>query len=250
MEQKRIPLQIKRLNDREFEGYGSVFGNVDLGNDIIAKGAFRKTLQRYRDEGALPLMFWAHDHAQVPGMWTDMQEDERGLYVKGVLAETQLGNEVRTLLNMKAVRGLSIGFSIAPGGVEYDDEGVRVIKGVDLYEVSIVSLPCNPRANVVHAKSRLSAAGEYVPTDREMAILKRDMEGWLRSKGLTKAAAVAYASAAFSGDVVITELEPDNGATPEVERRDAGDDASLAIKKLDGVFDAMLADVLNRKIAV
>lgn len=241
MEQKRIPLQIKSLNDREFAGYGSIFGNVDMGGDIVAEGAFTKSLKRYQKEGSLPLMFWAHDPAQVPGMWTEMGEDSKGLYVKGTLADTQLGNEVRTLLGMKAVRGLSIGFSISPGGVEYDDD-VRVIKNAELWEVSVVSLPMNPRATVTHAKTRLSAAGEYVPTAQELSAVKRELESWFRSRGFSKAAAVAYASMAFRDDGATPEEQADDGAMPEDVK-----EAALA-GRLDEVTDAMLASLLTRKL--
>lgn len=230
MEQKRIPLEIKEIGEREFEGYGSVFGNTDLGGDVIAPGAFSKSLKRYRREKSLPLMFWAHDPAQVPGMWTEMSEDSRGLYVKGVLADTQLGNEVRTLLGMKAVRGLSIGFSVPPKGLEYDDE-VRVIKEAELWEVSVVSLPMNPRAQILHAKTRLSAAGEYVPTTQELATLKRELEGWLRSQGFSKAAAITYASKAFSYD----------GATPEYEAVTDGVMPEDAVKAANDLLENILA---------
>ena len=242
MEQKRIPLQIKSLNDREFEGYGSIFGNVDMGGDVVAPGAFTKSLKRYQKEGAMPLMFWAHDPAQVPGAWTEMSEDSRGLYVKGTLADTQLGNEVRTLLGMKAVRGLSIGFSLSPNGVDYDDDGTRVIKSAELWEVSVVSLPMNPRATVTMAKARLSAAGEYVPTTQELSAVKRELESWFRSRGFSKAAAVTYASMAFRDDGVNPEALADDGASPEEVKEDA-----LA-GRLEGVADAMLAALLTRKL--
>jgi len=240
MEQKRVPLQIKSLNDREFEGYGSMFGNVDMGGDVVVRGAFKKSLRKYRDEGALPLMFWAHDPAQVPGMWTDMAEDSKGLYVKGALADTQLGNEVRTLLGMKAVRGLSIGFSLSQNGVDYDDNGVRMIKEADLWEVSVVSLPMNPRATVTHAKTRLSAAGEYVPTTHELSAVKRELESWFRCRGFSKAAANAYASMAFRDDGVTPKSQADNGATPEADESELAD-------RLGNVVDAMLADMIARK---
>lgn len=251
MEQKRIPLQIKALNEREFEGYGSMFGNVDLGGDVVVRGAFRDSLKRYKAEGALPLMFWAHDPAQVPGAWKEMEEDSKGLYVKGTLADTQLGNEVRTLLSMKAVRGLSIGFSLAPNGVEYDDDGTRIIKKAELWEVSVVSLPMNPRAQVAHAKTRLSAAGEYVPTAQEVGTLKRNLEAWLRSQGLSKAAAITYASAAFrDDDGVMPELSPGNGVMPDPERRDAVQETAHAEDRLKKLADAMLAQMINRKVTL
>jgi HK97 family phage prohead protease len=242
MEQKRIPLQIKSLSEREFEVYGSVFGNVDLGGDVVAPGAFTKSLKRYQKEGAMPLMFWAHDPAQVPGAWTEMSEDSRGLYVKGTLADTQLGNEVRTLLGMKAVRGLSIGFSLSQNGVDYDDDGTRIIKNAELWEVSVVSLPMNPRATVQHAKTRLSASGEYVPTVKELATVKRELESWFQGRGFSKSAAVTYASLAFRDDGAIPEALADDGVIPE----EAKDDALAG--RLSEVADAMLANLLTRKL--
>jgi hypothetical protein len=168
-----VPLEIKALSEREFEGHGSVFRNEDLGGDIVAPGAFKRTLAQHRKSNSLPQMFWMHDPSRVPGKWLDMREDERGLRVKGVLAETPLGNEVHTLLRMDAVRGLSIGYRTIDQ--DWTDEGVRVIKEAELWEVSVVSLPMNPLAQVAHVKSQLSAAGEYVPTPREFERILRDV---------------------------------------------------------------------------
>jgi uncharacterized protein len=170
-----IPLEIKSLSDREFDGHGSVFKNVDLGGDIVLPGAFKRSLAAHRDAGSLPAMFWMHDPSRVPGKWLSMAEDKNGLAVKGLLAPTDLGNEIHTLLKMEAVRGLSIGYGIAPGGMDFDKDGNRLIKEAELWEVSVVSLPMNPLAQVAHVKSRLSAAGEYVPTVREFERQLRDV---------------------------------------------------------------------------
>lgn len=158
-----VGFEIKALSAREFEGYGAIFKNVDLGGDVILPGAFKKSLDAME---RLPPMFWMHRPAEVPGKWTKMAEDKKGLFVKGELADTQLGNEVRTLLKMEAVSGLSIGY--IPEVTEYSDDGHRLLKEVELVETSIVSLPMNPLARVEAVKTRLSAAGEYVPTPREL----------------------------------------------------------------------------------
>ncbi len=168
-------LEIKSLNDREFEGHGSVFKNVDLGGDVVMPGAFKRTLEAYAKSGTLPQMFWMHDPSRVPGKWLSMHEDKNGLAVKGILAKTDLGDEIHTLLKMDAVRGLSIGYNVTYNGMDFDDEGNRLLKEVDLWEVSVVSLPMNPLAQVTHAKTRLSAAGEYVPTVREFEQHLRDV---------------------------------------------------------------------------
>lgn len=167
-----VALEIKALGAREFEGHGSVFGNVDLGGDIVLPGAFKRSLAEHRKAGTLPQMFWMHKPDAVPGVWTEMREDDRGLYVRGELVDTQLGNEMRTLLQRKAVRGLSIGFRLVD--FDYDDDGNRLLKEIDLWEVSLVSLAMNPLAKVEAVKSRLSYFGEYVPTEREFEARLRD----------------------------------------------------------------------------
>jgi len=185
-------LEIKTLNKGEFEGYGSVFGNVDFGGDVVMPGAFKRTLAEHRLTKTLPLMFWMHKPDQIPGKWLEMEEDSKGLYVKGVLADTQLGRDVHTLLGMKAVRGLSIGY--ATKDQDFTDEGIRLLKDVELYETSIVSIAMNPLADVTHAKTRLSEAGEYVP---ELAEFKRKCEQFFREEGISKNNARLFVSNMF-----------------------------------------------------
>ncbi len=168
-----IPLQIKSLSAREFEGHGSIFGNIDLGGDVVMPGAFDETLSTHKQAGTLPQMFWMHRPDMVPGKWLDMHEDTKGLKVRGILADTDLGNEMRTLLDMNAVRGLSIGY--VPNEAEYDSDGTRILKSVDLWEVSLVSLAMNPLAQIEAVKARLSATGEYVPSKREFEHALRDV---------------------------------------------------------------------------
>jgi HK97 family phage prohead protease len=201
MQKLKVPLEIKSLDNREFSGYGSVFGNEDLGGDIVLPGAFKRSLAKKKKDGQLPQMFWAHDPSRVPGKWLDMQEDKSGLAVKGVLAPTPLGDEIHTLLKMEAVRGLSIGF--VTKDQDFDNDGNRLIKEVDLWEVSIVSLPMNPLAQVEHVKSRLSAAGEYVPTVREF-------ERCLRDVGCSQRVAKMMIAKLFDdSDGKPDEIEPD-----------------------------------------
>lgn len=167
-----VALEIKSLGARQFEGHGSIFGNIDLGGDVVLPGAFKRTLAAHKKAGALPQMFWMHRPDQVPGVYTDMEEDAKGLYVKGELVDTALGNEMHTLLSRKAVRGLSIGYRTIES--EYDKDGNRLLKELDLWEVSLVSLAMNPLAKIEAVKSRLSVDGEYVPTEREFERLLRD----------------------------------------------------------------------------
>jgi HK97 family phage prohead protease len=134
----------------EFSGHGAVFSNVDQGGDIIAPGAFRKTLRDHSSRGTLPPMLWAHDSKTVIGRWDELREDDHGLFVKGTLAPTDKGQEVRTLLKMGAVNGMSIGY--LPTDSEFNRAGNRVLNEIDLHEISIVAMPMNRSAVVTTAK--------------------------------------------------------------------------------------------------
>ena len=121
-----------------FEGYGSVFGNKDLGNDVIEQGAFMRTLKR-KKPNQIKLLY-QHKTDMPIGVFDEVREDSKGLYVKGRLAlQTQAGKEAYELLKMGALDGLSIGFKTTPKNVSYENRGQRrIIKEVDLMEVSLV----------------------------------------------------------------------------------------------------------------
>lgn len=209
---KNVSFELKALNAHQFEGHGSVFNNVDYGGDIVLPGAFASSLKEHKANDELPQMFWMHKMDQVPGKWLDMAEDSKGLYVKGELLPTTLGNDMQILVKNKAVRGLSIGFTIKDREwVDDDDNGVvRLIKDVDLWEVSLVSLAMNPLAQVEAVKARLSGTGEFVQT-------KRDFEKFLRDHGYSRSFAETIIAKGFAGykdnlgDLDSTRGEPESG---------------------------------------
>lgn len=185
-----VPLEIKsdHLKDGQFEGHGSVFGNVDLQNDVIVAGAFSDTLKEHKEKGQLPQMFWMHQPDQVPGKWLHMNEDSKGLHVIGQLLPTTLGKDMHILLKAKAVRGLSVGFMVREES--FSKDGVRMITNIDLWETSLVSLAANPLAEVESAKARLSSSGEFVPTLRQFERDLRDQLGYTRKVAAETAAKV------------------------------------------------------------
>lgn len=225
-----VPLEIKGLNEREFEGHGSIFSNVDLGGDIVLPGAFKRSLAQHRKSGGLPAMFWMHDAAKVPGKWIEMEEDKKGLAVKGVLAPTPLGDEVHTLLKMDAVSGMSIGYRTIDQ--DFDKDGNRLIKEAELWEVSVVSLPMNPLAQVTHVKTRLSAHGEYVPSIREFENILRDVGC---SRDVSKHIIRKVYESECREDAVHSNLEPDSCREDERE----------AIKVAEQVVEDLLIGRIN-----
>src|SRR3989337_59790 len=126
-----------------FEGYGSIFGNKDSYNDIVAAGSFKESLEK----NGLPAMLWQHNPDVVIGKYIEAREDQAGLFMRGEInLEVQQGREAYALLKQGALKGMSIGFITLED--EYDRESqVRTIKKVSLMEVSIVTFPANKRAN-------------------------------------------------------------------------------------------------------
>ncbi len=141
-------LEIKQADaDGYIEGHGAVFGNVDFGLDRIEPGAFTQTLKGL---DSVP-MLWQHFSDEPIGVWEGLSEDKRGLVVKGhINLDTQRGREARSLVKQGAVRGLSIGY--IPRDFKYEDD-VRVLKVVDLLEVSLATFPMNPEARVAGVKN-------------------------------------------------------------------------------------------------
>ncbi|MFI0847728.1 HK97 family phage prohead protease, partial [Mesorhizobium sp. IMUNJ 23232] len=95
--------------DGAFSGYASLFDTVDLGKDMVVRGAFARSI---RDRGAAGIrMLYQHDPAEPIGVWTELREDTRGLFVRGQLAKNVVrAREVLSLMRAGALDGLSIGF--------------------------------------------------------------------------------------------------------------------------------------------
>ena len=182
-ETRSFVLQVKAVNeDGTIEGYGSVFGVPDSYDDIVARGAFAKSLVDHKAAGTMPAMLWQHEADEPIGVWTDMVEDARGLLVKGRLAlEVSKGKEAHALLKMGALTGLSIGFVSKEWSYDADTD-IRTLTAVDLWEVSLVTFPANAQSRITNVKSadELSAP--------------KDAERILRDAGFSKADATAFVS--------------------------------------------------------
>lgn len=149
METKFLKIEVKAdstAGSRKISGYGSIFGNRDLGGDVVQPGAFAASIA----SGRVPKMLWQHDADDVIGVWTSIVEDGVGLKLEGELADTNKGNDVYKLLKMGALDGLSIGYFVTD---EAWDGSTRLIKGAELWEVSVVTFPMNESAKIDSVKA-------------------------------------------------------------------------------------------------
>jgi len=154
LETKYAPITFKELSTNgEIEGYAAIFGQPDRGGDVITRGAFAGGLAQ---RTASVKMLWQHDPAQPIGIWDSINEDERGLHVKGRLLTTvQRGAEAAALLKAGALDGLSIGYR----AVKADRRGPhRHLTEIDLWEISLVTFPMNANARLQMPGDELAEA--------------------------------------------------------------------------------------------
>jgi HK97 family phage prohead protease len=128
-----------------FAGYAAIFGRPDRGGDVVRAGAFARSAKR--GARAVPLL-WQHEPARPIGRVEYLKEDRRGLRVIGRLSDGAAGREAAALLKEGTVRGLSFGYRVRAA----EGAGPRELTDLELVEVSLVTLPMQPRAQV-HALS-------------------------------------------------------------------------------------------------
>lgn len=182
-----------------FRGMGTVFDDkpdTSCMSDIIMPGAFQKTLRQGGRNRNGVVMLSQHGRFDLNpiGIWSHLAETEKGLELVGELAVdgsariksgkgTTLANETHSLMQMKALRGLSIGFDfprnksgrIKEGVIEFDKEKEnRIIKEIILWEVSPVTFPAKLNANITNVKSITEATTE------------RELEHALKDTGMTR----------------------------------------------------------------
>ncbi|UXX81634.1 HK97 family phage prohead protease [Roseovarius pelagicus] len=149
LEQKfaRLGDDLTVTDGTRIEGYASYFGKCDQGGDVVVRGAYAKSLARLKREARQVKMLWQHDPAQPIGIWDEVREDSRGLYVKGCLLDSVgRGREAAALIGAGAIDGLSIGYRTVRAAK--NDKGQRLLSELELWEVSLVTFPMLPSARI------------------------------------------------------------------------------------------------------
>lgn len=131
------------------KGYGSYFGNKDSDNDIIVKGAYKKTIA---ENGERVKYLYQHDMNQPIGKMSELYEDDKGLVFVAEIAKTQMGMDVVELMKSGVITENSVG--IMP--IQKENKGdYREIKEVKLYEISAVTLAANDQAKILDVKGNI-----------------------------------------------------------------------------------------------
>lgn len=161
----RFEGDIGLTGDAGISGYASLFNIEDNAGDVVQKGAYGASLARLSKAGGKVKMLWQHDPMQPIGVWDEIREDDKGLFVKGrLLPEVQAGREALVLLQAGAIDGLSIGYRTVRA--EKTAKG-RLLHEIELWEVSMVTFPMLPEARVEPMDDEAALAHSLAETFRQ-----------------------------------------------------------------------------------
>ena len=148
-------MEVKEVaEDGTFSGIASVYDVEDLGGDIIEQGAFNKTLSA---NPTVPIL-WQHDPSEVIGQGEAKEAGNKVQFSGKLDLEDPTAQKAYRKLKAKLIKGLSIGFqAIKSKWEEIEEEGrrryIRRIQELKLWEVSVVTFPMLPQAQVTSVKS-------------------------------------------------------------------------------------------------
>lgn len=160
------PLELKfsdAASTGEFSGLAAAFGGApDSHGDVIQPGAFASSLAEHRAAGSSPALLWHHNQSRPVGTILGLHEDhQQGLMLQGKLnLGTSAGRDAHAHLREGSSRGLSIGYTVAPGGSARKSDGTRVLSKLSVHEISLTPMPSNPRTVVTGVKTMLACSGD------------------------------------------------------------------------------------------
>ena len=200
-----------------FSGYAAVFGNVDSGGDIIEPGAFTKTIAEGWERVKILAL---HNDCWLPiGRPIELREDAKGLFIKAKVSDTSMGRDVKVLLKDGVLNELSIGYD--PVVFDYDESGIRHLREVKLWEVSIVTWAMNPEATITGYKAAEAAdRAAKIVSDAASDVKEGRKISSARLKTL-KDASETMKKAAKTLDALITEVEGEKAASRKPQTKPA-----------------------------
>ena len=149
------------------KGYGSYFGNKDSDNDVIAKGAYQKTI---KENGERVRYLYQHDMTQPIGKMKELYEDEKGLMFVAEIPKTTLGMDVLELIKGGVITENSVG--ILPLQKQMKED-YREITEVKLYEISAVTLAANDQAKILDVKGNVDYQKLYKRFDSLAKVIRK-----------------------------------------------------------------------------
>ena len=241
-----LKLEIKSVKDEDnfyyIKGYAST-PDVDRVADIVKPDCLLTSVNRM----GMPAFVHQHDLSGIPmGVCEKVYMEGNNTAVELKMPKDDLSKTIKNRIDIGAYKGLSIGY-IAKD-YEYTAEGYRVINDLDWYEVSLVTIPANPNANILEVKNNQPNAQKNTKnkTCDIIGSIKtiRDVENLLCELGVSKKEAgyiikVVKSSQGEPANVIVNEDEGEGEPKPQPQGDNEGQEETQAIDFLTGVLNAL-----------
>lgn len=173
---KASPFKVKAagpddgLKEGQFEGYASVFGNVDSYGDIVEKGAFADSLKSWQEKGDPIPLLWGHD-MEDPfsniGSIDFAEEDDHGLKVRGTFdTDNPKAQQVYRLTKGRRATGMSFAYAVQDSRSEKD---ANYLTKLHIFEASIVPIGANQLAGVDAVKASTDLVASAVKSGKSIS---------------------------------------------------------------------------------
>lgn len=155
---KDFDVQYKDEGTGSIEGYASTWiRKADSWGDVVAKGAFTKTLkERWNGGKGIPFL-WSHKMDDLKAFigTAAADEDDKGLHFIATFDDTEEAQKVRQLYKDGRLRKFSFAYDVLKSGMVTLEDGSKAneLQELDLFEISAVTVPANDDASVVDVKS-------------------------------------------------------------------------------------------------
>ena len=137
-----------------FKGYAHRKNEIDAYGDLAEGDNVYRNIPEFIQRGFVPV---GHDWAGLPVAYIkSAREDSQGLYVEVAFHSDAESQRARTVVTERMDAGKFVGLSIGfwATDVSYekrDEKELRIVKGLELAEVSIVTVPAVYGAGITEA---------------------------------------------------------------------------------------------------
>ena len=223
-----------------FSGLLSTYGNIDSTGDVCEAGCYERTV---RERGTKRPLLWQHNQDSPIGS-LEIVTTEGALAVSGrVNMGTSKGRDAYALLKAGDINGMSIGYIARD--YDYDSDGIRHLKDVDLLEGSLVTLPANELARVASVKSGGNLMRKAVQMKSLESLTPEQRKAVLDE--LKSLEDLSVADAGEDGTVIasITDAVPGAKANEPEEEEDESEDEKSDEEDEDKEDEDEIEDALN-----
>jgi len=200
--------ELKDIDEKSgiVKGYGSVFNNIDSDGDMIAKGAYTKTIL---ENGERVKYLYQHKMDQPLGKMINLYEDEKGLMFEAEIPKTQLGTDVLELIKAGVITENSVGIMPILKESCAGEKCFRKLTEVKLYEISAVTLAANDEAMILDVKGNVDVDKVLSRYDNLVKLIRKgnisDNLGYAIEAELIKLKSIFSESVTLPTDIEVTE---------------------------------------------